>query len=100
MDILDILCRVRRSIRGSYSKGLCPEDTPSSKVIGNGLVKGTPAAIKSDGSLLQARDEKRSSDHRPDYINTNGDMWPQSNRGQVLMHNLQKSKTTITLSNL
>ena len=33
-------------------------------------MKGTPAAIKSDGSLLQARDEKRSSDHRAGYINT------------------------------
>lgn len=43
---MDIFCTISRSTRELCSKGLYPEDMPSSKVVRNGLAKGTPAALK------------------------------------------------------
>lgn len=88
MHILDILLRISRSIRELCSKGLYPEDMPLLQDHQNGLAKDTSSTKKfGSGSLLQARDDSRS-DHRPGYINTDGSMWSQNSRGQVLMHNL------------
>lgn len=50
MHILNILCRISSSSIELCSKGLYPEDLPSSKVIRNELAKGTPVAIK--GSVV------------------------------------------------